>query len=120
MSTFPFVHVEIAAKDPHAAGEFYGKLFGWKIEVDPNFDYVQFDSGTPPGGGFPKVDGQMTKDGDVILYVGTDDIEGMLAKVTALGGKTLVPKTEIPGIGYFAIFEGAGTRMALYTPIGKM
>ena len=55
----------------------------------------------------------------MLVYVGTDDIEASLAKAESLGGSTIVPKTEIPGQGWFAVFtDPTGNRMALYTPAG--
>jgi hypothetical protein len=34
-----------------------------------------------------------------------DDIEATLAKASTLGGKTVVPKQEVPGMGWFAWFQ---------------
>jgi predicted enzyme related to lactoylglutathione lyase len=116
MSKHSFVHVEFAAEDPKAASKFYAALFGWKIEAQPEMDYVMFDVEPGPGGGFPKADGETYKKGDVIVYVSTDDIEATLAKVGELGGKTLLPKTEIPNMGWFAFFsDPSGNRVGLYT-----
>jgi uncharacterized protein len=51
-----------------------------------------------------------------LAYVSTDDIDATLAHVEALGGKTLLPKTEIPHNGWFAFFaDPAGNRIGLYT-----
>jgi predicted enzyme related to lactoylglutathione lyase len=88
----------------------------WKIEAQPEMDYVMFDVEPGPGGGFPKADGETYKKGDVIVYISTDDIEATLAKVEELGGKTLLPKTEIPNMGWFAFFsDPTGNRVGLYT-----
>ena len=115
MSKHSFVHVEFAAEDPKATSEFYAKLFSWKTEAMPEMDYYMFDVEPGPGGGFPKVDGEMYKAGDVIVYVSTDDIEASLAKAEELGGKTLLPKTEIPGMGWFAFFsDPTGNRVGLF------
>ncbi len=58
--------------------------------------------------------------GEVLIYVSTDDIDATLARVEALSGKTLEPKTEIPHTGWFAIFaDPAGKRIALYTTLTK-
>lgn len=112
----PIVHVELAAKDPAVSSKFYADVFDWKIEVDPNFNYYQFDAEGGPGGGFNTIGEQGTQPGDVIPYIGVDDIDAYLYKVEAAGGKTLLPKTEIPGIGWFAHFaDPGGTRVALYT-----
>ncbi|MCH8876952.1 MAG: hypothetical protein IIA89_09060 [Chloroflexi bacterium] len=43
--------------------------------------------------------------GMVVPYVTTDDIEASLEKIGSNGGSTVVPKTEIPGFGDFAIFS---------------
>jgi len=52
--------------------------------------------------------------GTVIAYVGTDDVDATLAKLTKLGGKTLAPKAEIPGVGWFAIFaDPSGNKVGL-------
>ncbi|MBI3909992.1 MAG: VOC family protein [Armatimonadetes bacterium] len=116
MSNHAIVHVEIPAQDLDAAGKFYSELFGWAIQPMPDFEYATFDAPGGPGGGFPKVDGQMYKPGDVVVYVSTDDIEATLAKAESLGARTLVPRSEVPGFGWFAMFsDPSGNRMALWT-----
>ena len=117
MSAHNIVHIEIPSRDAKANAKFYGDAFGWKLSVDPTFDYWQFAPASGPGGAFPGLSDEMgTKPGEVLVYVGTDDIEASLAKIESLGGKTLMPKTEIPGIGWFAFFSDlTGNRLALYT-----
>ncbi len=118
----PFVHIEIPAEDTRAAGKFYADVFGWKVETDPNFDYTQFQAEGGPGGGFvsthESTDGGLMqyKVDSPLLYIGTDDIDASLAQVEAHGGKTVLKKTEIPGIGWFAIFtDPTGNHLALFT-----
>jgi predicted enzyme related to lactoylglutathione lyase len=120
MSSHPIVHVEIAATDPKAASAFYSEIFGWKAHVDPTFDYHMFEAEGGPGGAHVKVgpdaNGGGYKPGEVLLYIGSDDIEGDLRKIEAHGGKTVVPKTEIPNTGWFGIFtDPSGTKLALFT-----
>ena len=122
----PFVHIEIPADDTRAAGKFYGDVFGWNIETDPTFNYTQFQAEGGPGGGFVSTheatDGGMVqyKADSLLLYVGTDDIDASLAQVEAHGGKTVLPQTEIPGIGWFAIFtDPTGNRLALFKSRGQ-
>ncbi len=119
MAQHSIVHIEIPAENQTATGQFYGDLFGWKIQAYPEMDYTMFEADGGPGGGFPKVDGQGVTPGSVLVYVGTDDIEASLAKAESLGGSTVVPKTEIPGMGWFAVFsDPTGNRLALYTAAG--
>jgi predicted enzyme related to lactoylglutathione lyase len=117
MTAHPIVHIEIAAQDPEKSGKFYSDLFGWKVEGDPQFNYYQFAGDGGPGGGFPQIGGQGDyKVGDVVPYIATDDIDAMLQKAQALGGKILLPKTEITGQGWFAFFaDPTGNRIGLYT-----
>jgi uncharacterized protein len=113
------VHIEIASKDPKASGKFYGELFGWPMqETGAEYgNYVMWGDGSGGGGGFPQADGEMYKEGDTIAYIGVEDIDAMLARANELGGKTLVPKTEIPNMGFFAILaDTTGGRIALFSP----
>jgi predicted enzyme related to lactoylglutathione lyase len=120
MSTHQIVHVELPSHDWQAAGEFYSRLFGWTIRPVPGMNYATFDTGDGRGGGFPVIDDEMVSPGAVLIYVDTDDIEASLARAEALGGKTVVPKTTIPGIGWFGIFQDpSGNRIALFTGPGQ-
>ncbi len=120
MAAHPIVHVELPAANTEAAAKFYGDAFGWKFERDPSFDYWMFQAAPGPGGGLVSVGpgesgAPPTKPGDVLVYIGSDDIEADLAKIESLGGKTVSPSMEIPGTGWFAIFtDPTGNRMALY------
>jgi len=119
MSTHSIVHIEISAVDREASGKFYSELFGWHVEQMPEMNYATFDTHNGVGGGFNPVN-DTNPAGLVTVYVGTDDINSSLAKVEKLGGKTYVPKTEIPGMGWFAIFsDPSGNKIGLYTEMPK-
>ena len=119
MSEHPVVHIEFSTKDREASGKFYEDLFGWKVEQMPEMNYATFEAEGGPGGGFNPV----TKDnpaGTVVVYIGTDDIDASLAKAESLGGKTLVPKSEIPNYGWFGMFQDpTGNVVGLYTAMGE-
>jgi predicted enzyme related to lactoylglutathione lyase len=38
------------------------------------------------------------------VYVQVDDVKAYLDKIGKLGGKTIVPPTDVPGMGQFAWF----------------
>jgi predicted enzyme related to lactoylglutathione lyase len=115
MSKHAIVHIEIPANVPHEASDFYAKLFGWKIMTDEAMDYVMFEPDDGPGGGFSRI-GERVKPGDVLLYIDTDDIAATLAEIEANGGSTVQPKTEIPTIGWFAVFQDpTGNVLGLFT-----
>ncbi len=124
MATHPIVHIEIPAKKAGEAGKFYGDLFGWKIEADPTYNYVQFAAEGGPGGGFAEVGESgapfQYKPDSLLVYVMTDDIDATLAKVESLGGKTLMTKTEIPHVGWWGVFsDPTGNRIGLFTGMGQ-
>ena len=126
MSNHPIVHLEIPAHDLQAAEKFYSDAFGWQFQTDSMYNYLMFQAEGGPGGGFVKTS-ESTEGGSIhykpdsiLVYISTDDIDTSLAKVESLGGKALVPKTEIPHVGWFAIFtDPTGNRVALFTGRGQ-
>jgi predicted enzyme related to lactoylglutathione lyase len=99
----PLCHFEFMVSDLDKAKAFSGKVFDWKFRTDQSMDYLMIDTGTEPGGG-------MMKKPDEAPYFAlgeyflVDSIEDTLAKVEAAGGKLGVPKMEIPGMGWWALF----------------
>jgi predicted enzyme related to lactoylglutathione lyase len=67
------------------------------------------------GGGFTTHLKPMAE-GGVLVYISVDDIEAMLSKITANGGRAVQPRTEIsPEVGWWASFhDPAGNLMGLY------
>lgn len=115
MSSHPIVHIEFSALDRVVSGKFYSDLFGWEIQQMPEMNYATFTTGEGVGGGLNPVSENYPA-GTTAVYVGTDDIETSLEKVIQLGGKVSVPKSEIPGFGWFAFFiDPAGNNVGLYT-----
>jgi predicted enzyme related to lactoylglutathione lyase len=79
-------------------------------------NYTTFDA-EGVGGGFNPVQ-ENNPAGTVLVYIQTDDIEATLAKVEAHGGKTVMPKYEIPTVGWMAIFrDPTGNNVALLKPV---
>lgn len=120
MSGHFICHVDIPTNNQGEAGKFYESLFGWKVQPIPQMNYSTFATGEGPGGGFSQVgesvEAFQTRAGDVLVYVSTDDIDASLAKAESLGGKTVVPKMEIPTVGWFGIFtDPTGNHIALFT-----
>ncbi len=116
MSGHAIVHVDISANNQEETGKFYASLFGWKIQPVPEMNYTMFAAESGPDGGFSQVGDGMARAGQVLVYVSTDDIDASLAKAESLGGKTVVPKMEIPTVGWFGVFaDPTGNHIALFT-----
>jgi len=119
MSKRNIVHVEIPAADVEAAGKFYQDLLGWKIQPMPEMNYTTWESEGGESGGFPQVS-EDNPAGQVMVYIHSDNIEADLKKVEKLGGKVIHPKAEIPGTGWFGIFQDpTGNYLALYTSMDE-
>lgn len=100
------IHFEIPMNDPDRAVAFYQKVFGWKIDkwAGP-MDYWMANTGDPNA---PGINGGMMKRGNVqhtTNTLGVDSVDNAIAAVTKAGGKLVMPKTPIPGVGYFAYCE---------------
>ena len=111
-----FCHIEIPTKDPQRVKAFYETVFGWKVTQPEGFgEYQMFETDEGPGGGFnPEL--PIVKQAGVLPHILVDDIDGVLDTICNNGGSTVVPKTEIPGIGYYALFcDSEGNQMALYS-----
>lgn len=100
----PVVHFEILGKDGKKLQEFYHTLFGWRINADNPMNYGIVEKvGEGIGGGIGTPQEGMA--GYVTVYAEVDDISTYLKKVEELGGKVVVPETEIPNMVTFALFQ---------------
>jgi predicted enzyme related to lactoylglutathione lyase len=99
----PVVHWEIMGKDAPKLHKFYSDLFGWSIKADNPMGYglIAGPDAGGVGGGIGSGDGTTY----VTIYVKVNDLQAYLGKVERLGGKTVVPPTEIPGMVTFALFS---------------
>ena len=111
-----FCHIEIPSKDLSRAKAFYGDVFGWKISAwEGASNYLMFETGEGVGGGFT-TEFDLSKKAGILLYILAEDIPATLEKIAKYGGKTVLPKTQIPNVGYYAIFSDAeGNQMGLYS-----
>jgi uncharacterized protein len=104
------VHFEIPVDDLEAAGRFYGEVFGWTLQPFGDVGYV-IATTTPSGpDGRPSEPGaingalmQRAPDAPApVLVIGVDSVADGLARVEGAGGAVVRPKTEIPGMGWYA------------------
>ena len=109
-------HLEIPADDPARARKFYEGVFGWEtseMEQYPNYFLFGFGEIGRAGGAIG-VRNESTGP-QLRLYISVDSIDATLPKVTALGGKIVEPKTDIPGQGWYAVIDDTeGNQLGLY------
>ena len=101
------IHVEVTGKDGTALQSFYSKVFGWQFDTNNPGGYGMYRSGEGVDSGVGVA--QDGGPGFVTFYVHTDDPAGTLRQVEALGGRVIMPLTEVApetNIALFADPEG--------------
>lgn len=99
------IHFDVPADDTRRAVKFYGDVFGWKAEkwAGP-MDYWMVTTGPEDK---PGIDGGISKrqqpSDQAYNTIGVPSVLEFAEKVKAAGGKVLMPKMPIPGIGWFAV-----------------
>ena len=118
---------EIPAGNLDRAQQFYEAIFDIEmIAMDmehiqmrlfPLQDMMGVGGAICNSGGFHK---PSSTDGPLIYMNGNPDLERILNKIEAAGGKILVPKTEIsPEYGFMAVFiDCEGNRIGLHSATG--
>ena len=99
----PLCHFELMTDDAARCKAFYGAVFDWKFDDEAMPGYTIVNTGQDPNGGVfarPKD----TPHPCMNVYFKVEDIAKTLAAAAGHGGKVLVPKTPIPGVGHFAMF----------------
>lgn len=111
----PVVHFEIGCRDTEKTKKFYGPLFGWEFQ---QYGPSAMVSPTAPG-----IGGHINSLGHephhyVTFYVQVENLQASLDQVAKLGGKTVVPPQEVPGMGHFAWFSDPdGNVVGLWKPM---
>ena len=99
---------ELNTGDPDRAAAFYTGLLGWQTEKQPmgDFVYTYFKQGDRMNGGMMPITPEM---GPIpphwAVYFAVDDCDAKAARATSLGGKVLVPPTDVPGVGRFSLLQ---------------
>ena len=99
--------VDLGSTDAAGSRDFYSKVFGWRVEVNPDPQYG--------GYGLAKVGGQdvagigPTQSPDQPsawqFYIGTNDVEALGRKVEGAGGKVVAPPFDVGDQGRMAVFQ---------------
>src|SRR3989442_15979196 len=77
-------------------------------------NYSVFQAASGPAGGIGGLQPGNWQPG-VINYILVNSVDEHVEKIKKAGGKIGAPKNEVPGRGWFAIFEEpSGTRLALW------
>ncbi|MCI0602532.1 VOC family protein [bacterium] len=99
-------HFEIPADNPERAIQFYSGVFGWTFHKwEGPMQYWMIETGKDA----PGIDGGLARrespDSTPTSVIQVDSIDESLKKIEKSGGKIIVPKSPIPGVGHVAYFH---------------
>ena len=110
----PVVHFEVHGTDGKALETFYSQLFDWKIDSNNPMHYGMVETGGEGGinGG---VTGGANDSAWVTFYAQVGDLQATLDQAEKLGGKTVMPPTDIGSEGKMALFtDPAGNKIGIF------
>ena len=108
----PVIHAEIRSEDPDATRAFFADLFGWTYADGAFPGYTFVDTGVD--GAIPTAIGPLQGGPDAVLFfVGVADVEATLARAEQLGGKTIQPAQQVPGVTFGVFADTQGHRIGV-------
>jgi predicted enzyme related to lactoylglutathione lyase len=100
------IHFEMTFEDAERAQTFYGKVFGWSFNKwgDDSMPYYLTTTGP---------DGEPGINGGIMLRqngmgpgttntMGVESVDAAVDTITSAGGKIILPKMAVPGMGWLA------------------
>ncbi len=110
-------HFAINTDDVEGTQEFYGSVFGWTFRNYGPAGFVQIldESGSAPMGAIQErrqlLDGEPTRGFECTF--GVDDVDLVRQRILTAGGRVLMEKSTIPGVGHLLAFQDPGGNPAL-------
>jgi predicted enzyme related to lactoylglutathione lyase len=98
------IHFDLTVDNPERAMKFYKDIFGWKFEKwNGPMEYWMVTTGDEKE---PGINGGLSKRGESGMpnmnTIGVSSVDKFSKMVQDEGGKVLMPKSPIPGMGWFA------------------
>lgn len=98
------IHFEIGADNPERAVRFYEDVFDWKIKKwDGPVDYWLATTGEEAELGINgAIKHRVEPQQMVVNTIDVPSIDDFIDKIRKAGGEVVMPRTEIPGVGFHA------------------
>jgi predicted enzyme related to lactoylglutathione lyase len=111
---------ELESRDPSAAKEFYGAVFGWSF-VDHDMGEMTYTEWQLDGraiGGMADIKGRVPDEVPAhwMAYFGSEDTDATAAKVTELGGEVMFGPVDIPAGRFAMVADPWGAAFAVMRP----
>ncbi len=109
---------ELVTLDVPAAAELYGKLFGWKYKVSP--DYTEIENAGTQIGGMSKISSEGGAFPHWAGYLMVANCDESSEKVKSLGGKLYLSPMDIPNTGRVSVVaDPQGASFLLFQPLAR-
>lgn len=98
------IHFEVTADEPERAVKFYEDVFGWKTQRwgGGKQTYWLMNTGMEGPGIHGGIMGRQPGFPPTVNSISVPSVDEFVKKVTAAGGKVMMAKSVIPGVGYQA------------------
>lgn len=116
------IWLDLSAGDPEGARKFYSKVFGWKIEINPDPQYGGYSLAKLGGKDVAGIGPKQDPSGPTAwtVYVGSGDADETVKKTQAAGGKVVVEPMQVGPQGRMVIIQDpAGAFLGVWEP-GEM
>jgi predicted enzyme related to lactoylglutathione lyase len=99
--------IDLSSTDAPASRDFYAKLFGWQVDVNPDPQYGGYALAKLGGKDVAGIGPAQTPGTPTAwsLYIGTDDIDDLSKRVVAAGGTVVAPAFDVGDQGKMAVFQ---------------
>lgn len=111
--------VDLSSADAAGSREFYTKLFGWKVEVNPDPQYGGYGMAKAGGHDVAGIGPKMDPNAPTAwnIYIGTNDAEEVAKKVQAAGGTVVMAPFAVGEQGKMAVFQDpTGAFISVWQP----
>ena len=116
------IWLALSSGDPAGSREFYGKLFGWHVEVNPDPQYGGYALGKLGGKDVAGIGPKQSPEGPSawLVYVGTKNADDTVKKTKAAGGRVIVEPMQVGPQGRMVVIQDpAGAFIGAWEP-GEM
>ena len=112
-----FVWYDLRTTDDKTAQAFYTKVANWGTTPMPGMEsYTMWTAGDQPLGGVMKMEAREQAPPHWIGYIYAPDVDATVKQAQSLGGGVIVPGTDIPNVGRFAILtDPQGAVFAIFS-----
>jgi len=113
------IWLDLSSSDAAGSRDFYSKVFGWKIDVNPDPQYGGYAMATIGGKDVAGIGPKMSAEAPTAwtLYVATPDAADTAKKAKAAGGNVLVEPMQVGPQGTMAIIQDpTGAALGVWQP----